>query len=153
MKVRRRARIAALQALFEVDTAHHPPELALSQRLEESPLPEAGADFSRTLLQGALQHQSALDGVIQRIASEWPLAQMAPVDRNILRLAAYEMLFGDSTPPKVAINEAVELAKIYGTPESGKFVNGILGAYARREGLVPGDGKGVEPQMDAGDGG
>ena len=65
--------------------------------------------------------------MIQRIAPEWPIEQMAPVDRNILRLAAHELLFGEDVPPKVAINEAVELAKIFGSDSSGRFVNGVLG--------------------------
>lgn len=136
MKVRRRARITALQALFEVDTARHSPEFALNQRLEEEPLPEAGAEFSRALLRGTLAHQSALDKIIQRIAPEWPIEQMAPVDRNILRLAAYEILFEEDTPPKVAINEAVELAKIFGSDSSSRFVNGVLGTLLNQRAAI-----------------
>lgn len=127
MKVRRRARIVALQALFEVDTAHHSPDVVLQWRLEEVPLPVPGESFARRLVYGVLEHQSLLDAVIQRIAPEWPIGQMAPVDRNILRLAAYEILVEESTPPKVAINEAVELAKSFGSDSSGRFVNGVLG--------------------------
>ncbi|OGO04573.1 MAG: hypothetical protein A2Y73_01755, partial [Chloroflexi bacterium RBG_13_56_8] len=104
MKVRRRARIAALQALFEVDTANHDPEVAIRWRLMESPLPTEGEEFCRSLLYGVLSHTQALDSVIQDIAPEWPIEQMAAVDRNILRLAAYEIMFDKSAPPKVAIN-------------------------------------------------
>ncbi len=127
MKVRRRARILALQALFEVDTAHHQPEASLRGRLEESPISPEGEKFCRELLYGVLQNQRVLDTLIQRFAPEWPIEQMAPVDRNILRLAAYEILFSQSTPPKVAISEAVELAKIFGSDSSSRFVNGVLG--------------------------
>lgn len=127
MKVRRRARILALQALFEVDTAHHQPEASIQGRLEESPISPEGEKFCRTLLYGVLQNQRVLDALIQRFAPEWPIEQMAPVDRNILRLAAYEIIFDKTTPPKVAISEAVELAKIFGSDSSFRFVNGVLG--------------------------
>ena len=127
MKIRRRARITALQALFEVDTVHHDPELALQGRLEEAPLPAQGLAFAHNLLYGVLQHQATLDSVIQQIAPEWPIEQMAPVDRNILRISAYEIIFDNSTPPKVAINEAVELAKLFGSDSSSRFINGVLG--------------------------
>jgi N utilization substance protein B len=127
LKLRRRARSLALQALFEVDIAHHDPGKCLAERLVESPLASAGAEFSRLLLCGVLEHGDALDSIIQRIAPEWPLEQMAPVDRNVLRLGSYELLYQEDTPPKVAINEAVELAKIFGSDSSGRFVNGVLG--------------------------
>ncbi|MBN1400575.1 MAG: transcription antitermination factor NusB [Anaerolineae bacterium] len=127
MKLRRRARILALQVLFEVDIAHHDPGKCLAERLLDSPLASAGAEFCRALLYGALEHGDALDTIIQRIAPEWPLEQMAPVDRNILRLGSFELLYQDDTPPKVAINEAVELAKMFGSDSSGRFVNGVLG--------------------------
>ena len=127
MKVRRRARIAALQALFEVDMAHHAPEVTLRERLQASSLPAAGANFCRELLFGTLEKQKTLDAIIQRIAPEWPIEQMASIDRNILRLAAYELLFRHDTPPKVAINEAIELAKMFGSDSSSRFVNGVLG--------------------------
>lgn len=127
MKPRRRARITALQSLFEVDMAHHDPGVTLQHRLEESPLEPEVEAFCRHLLMGALRCQSELDRVIQRIAPEWPISQMAAIDRNILRLAAYEILFDTDTPPKVAINEAVELAKTFGSDSSSRFVNGVLG--------------------------
>jgi N utilization substance protein B len=127
LKIRRKARVTVLQALFEIDTAHHEPDATMRWRLEEVPLPEAGETFSRELLYGVLRSQGELDAIIQRIAPEWPLDQMAPVDRNILRLAAFEILLSQSTPPKVAINEAVELAKLFGSDSSSRFVNGVLG--------------------------
>lgn len=127
MKIRRRARITAFQALFEVDVTAHDPESALRERLEERPLPADGEGFCRRLTYGVLRHREALDEILQRIAPEWPLDQIAPVDRNILRLAAYELVYSEETPPKVAINEAVELAKLFGSESSGRFVNGVLG--------------------------
>jgi len=127
VKDRRRARIAVLQALFEADLVQHDPDAALKGRLEEGPLPAASQSFSWRLLRGILAHREGLDAIIQEIAPEWPIAQIAPVDRNILRLAAYELLFDAGTPPKVAINEAVELAKMFGSDSSSRFVNGVLG--------------------------
>jgi len=117
----------ALQALFECDTAHHDPDACLSARMEDTPLPEAGARYARDLVLGALEHLSAIDAIIQRIAPEWPVEQMSPIDRNILRLASYEILYTDDTPPKVCINEAVEVAKAFGSDSSSRFVNGVLG--------------------------
>lgn len=128
MKARRRARAVVLQALYEIDCAGHPPGTVLQQRLEEAPLPEQAADFARRLLFGVLQYQAILDPFIQKYAPEWPLEQMAYIDRNILRLALYEFAVNGETPVKVAINEAVELAKMFGSDSSPRFVNGVLGA-------------------------
>lgn len=128
MKARRRARALALQALYEIDCAGHPPGLVLQQRLEESPLPEPAADFVRRLVLGVLQCQALLDPFIQQHAPEWPLEQMAYIDRNILRIALFEFAVDGQTPVKVAINEAVELAKMFGSDSSPRFVNGVLGA-------------------------
>ncbi len=133
MKVRRRARVAALQALFEIDTAHHDARVTLDERLKETPLPTSGESFCRAIVFGVLRYQPVLDDVIHRIAPEWPIEQMAPVDRNILRLAAYEMMVDCSAPPKVAINEAVELAKLFGSDSSSRFVNGVLGTLLAKK--------------------
>jgi len=128
VRVRRRARIVALQALFEVDSAHHPPERVLRQRLEDAALPPKGEEFARFLVWGVVEHQHQLDPLIQRHAPEWPLDQMALIDRNVLRLAMFELLIAESAPDKVVINEAVELAKLFGSDSSHRFVNGVLGA-------------------------
>lgn len=136
MKVRRRARIIALQALFEVDIVHHDPEVVLQQRLAHKPLPEAGRGFARTLVQGILDHRAELDALIQDNAPEWPLDQVAIVDRNILRMALFEFVVERDTPVKVAINEAVELAKLFGSVSSGRFVNGVLGTIVSKKGLA-----------------
>ena len=130
MKVRRRARILALQALYEIDSTQHPVGTVLDQRLTEDPLPEEGEAFARELLAGVLQHQVALDELIQRYAPEWPVEQMAVIDRNVLRIAIYEFFISKRTPTKVAINEAVELAKLFGSDSAPRFVNGVLGALA-----------------------
>ena len=130
MKVRRRARILALQALYEIDSTHHPVGTVLDQRLTEDPLTEEGQAFARELLTGVIQHQVELDELIQHYAPEWPVDQMAVIDRNVLRIAIYEFFIGKLTPTKVAINEAVELAKLFGSDSAPRFVNGVLGALA-----------------------
>jgi transcription antitermination protein NusB len=153
VKPRRRARIVALQVLFEVDLTGHSPTLALSERLLEQAMPEAGEMFARRVVQEALDHRDTLDAIIQRIAPEWPLEQMAPVDRNILRLAALELLYGNDTPPKVAINEAVELAKLFGSESSGRFVNGVLGTLLnQRQDLAAAYGISLTPAASVSDG-
>ena len=130
MKVRRRARILALQALYEIDTTRHPAGRVFDQRLAEDPLPEEGEALARELLTGVLKHQVELDEMIQRYAPEWPVDQMAVIDRNVLRIAIYEFYISKLTPTKVAINEAVELAKLFGSDSAPRFVNGVLGAVA-----------------------
>jgi N utilization substance protein B len=132
VKDRHRARIVALQALYEIDITRHDPEVVLQQRLAYKPLPEAGRDFAHTLVQGILEHQADLDALIQDNAPEWPLNQVAVVDRNILRMAIFEFVVEGNTPVKVAINEAVELAKLFGSDSSGRFVNGVLGAIVSK---------------------
>jgi N utilization substance protein B len=136
MRVRHRARVAALQALFEIDCSQHNPMLVIERRLQEVLLPETGADFARELVQGVNAHQRQLDELIGRYAPEWPVDQIAIVDRNILRMAIYEILLCDDTPVKVAINEAVELAKEFGSDSSGRFVNGVLGSLVAAEAIA-----------------
>ncbi len=128
VKVRRLARTIALQALYEIDCAHHPPAQVIQNRLEETPLPEPAAKFARWLVHGVLQYQAILDAYIQKYAPEWPLQQVAIVDRNILRMALYELTMDSRTPFKVVISEAVELGKTFGSDSTPRFVNGVLGA-------------------------
>jgi len=130
MKIRRRARAIALQALYEIDTARHDPMLVLAERLSIAPVPVAVEVFARTLVEGVVQHFARLDALIQEHAPEWPVDQMAIIDRNILRIAIYEFAFAAITPIRVAINEAIELAKMYGSDSAPRFVNGVLGALA-----------------------
>ncbi len=127
---RRKARIAALKALFEVDSAHHPPGQILDRLLEESPLSDDAAEFARQLVQGVIDNGERLDEIIRKNAPAWPLEQVAAVDRNILRLAIYEVVVDNKVPMRAAINEAVELAKEFGGEASPKFVNGVLGSVA-----------------------
>lgn len=134
MKVRHRARIVALQALFEIDIAHHDADAVLQQCFAAKPLPEAGRDFTCKLVQGILEHLAELDALIQGNAPEWPLDQVSIIDRNILRMAIFEFVIEGSTPVKVAINEAVELAKLFGSDSSGRFVNGVLGTIVSHSG-------------------
>lgn len=128
MKLRRRARAIALQALFEIDCARHEPEEVLRHRFEETELPEQAQAFTRRLVHGVVENQRLLDETIARHATERPISQVAIVDRNILRMACYELLLDADTPVKVVINEAVELAKTFGSDASPRFVNGVLGS-------------------------
>jgi N utilization substance protein B len=118
----------ALQALFEIDMTHHDPATVLNERFAERQLPPEGEAFARSLLMGTLEHCQEIDALIERVAPEWPVEQIAGVDRAILRLAIYEIVYGGETSPKIAINEAVELAKLFGSDSSRRFVNGALGA-------------------------
>lgn len=132
MRARHQARIAALQALYEIDCANHCPDVTLEQRLAEAELPKTAATFSRHLVKGVLAHRPVLDTFIHRHAPEWPLEQMAYIDRNILRMAIFEFAVDCGTPVKVAINEAVELAKTFGSDSAPRFVNGVLGALVEQ---------------------
>jgi len=116
-----------LQALFEVDCTGHDSTESLDRLLEGSSLPEETVTFAQELVLGVLENRGIIDEPIQRFAPAWPLQQIAMVDRNILRLGVYEILF-KVVPAKVAISEAVELAKTFGSDRSSKFVNGVLGS-------------------------
>lgn len=137
MKPRRRARALALQSLFEIDSAGHAPTQVLKERLAQGNLNETGRTFVRSLVRGVLDHWSDLNSTIESIATDWPLGQMAIVDRNILRLAIYEISIDRQTPVKVVINEAVELAKMFGSDSSRRFVNGVLGTVASSLQVMP----------------
>jgi N utilization substance protein B len=124
---RRRARELALQALFEIDFVGHESEKALRWLGEEYQLPEDIEAFARQLVLGVVADREDLDATIRQFAPAWPLEEIAPVDKIILRLGIHEIRLME-VPPKVAINEAVELAKSYGSDSSPKFVNGVLGS-------------------------
>ena len=128
--VRRKARIIALQALYELDCSAHQPNEAMARLLDEKPLPDDAAEFARSLMDGVLKNKKNIDDVIRRFAPAFPVEQIASIDRNILRLAIFEILFDNRVPVKAAINEAVELAKSFGSDTSQKFVNGVLGSVA-----------------------
>lgn len=124
---RRQARETALQALFQIDMGKVEPNFALSNTAEEFGAGPQELEFARELVQGALEHLTEIDQMISNVSKEWQLSRMANVDRNIMRLALYEMNYREDIPRNVSVNEAVELAKVFGGPESSKFVNGILG--------------------------
>lgn len=128
MKARRRARAVALQVLYEIDSAQHEPGIVLAQRFAEAKLSGEGEEFARSLVVGIIQHRARLDALIHQHAPEWPVDQMANIDRNVLRIAIYEFSVAEITPVRVAINEAIELAKEYGSESSPRFVNGVLGS-------------------------
>jgi N utilization substance protein B len=127
---RRKARIIALKALYEMDTVAHQPDDILARLLEEAAASPDVEAFARELVTGVLAHQAEIDEVIRQKAPAWPLEQVAVVDRNILRLAIFEILLDNMVPVRAAINEAVELAKAFGGETSPKFVNGVLGAVS-----------------------
>jgi len=133
MKPRTRARSVALQALYEIDIASHPPGIVLEERLSESELDDKLAEFVRQIVTGVFPLAEQLDHFIAQHAPEWPLDQIAIIDRNILRIALWEIAVSDQTPIKVAINEAIELSKTYGSDSTPRFVNGVLGSLAARQ--------------------
>ncbi len=128
--VRRVARIVALQTLFEVDTTGHPAHEVLARHLAEDAVPAEGVEFAQALVRGVAAHVAELDEIIAAAAPNWPMDQMAKVDKNILRLAIQEVLFDTDVPLKAAINEAVELGKRFGSDSSSRFINGVLGTVA-----------------------
>ena len=130
MKSRTRARSLALQVLYEIDLSDHPPAETLRCRLEEEPLTDELAEFSRQIVFGVYPLIQTLDRIIAKYAPEWPFDQIAAIDRNILRIACWEFTSKEGTPIKVAINEAVELAKSFGSDSAPRFVNGVLGSLA-----------------------
>lgn len=128
---RRRIRQLALQALYEIDCVGHKPEEVLARQIESHPdLSQESLDFLRQMVLGTLEFSDALDQFIAESAPEWPVQQLAIVDRTILRLALWEFAVSNETPLKVAINEAVEIAKRFGSESSPRFVNGVLGSLA-----------------------
>ena len=132
--IRRKARIAALQALYELDCTRHKVEETSARLRAGETLTQEALSFSEKLVKGVLQHKSELDALVEKFAPAFPLEQMSIIDRNILRLAIFEILFSDKTPPKVAINEAIELAKEFGSDSSPRLINGVLGSVTAERG-------------------
>lgn len=128
MKSRTKARGIALQVLFEFDLTGHPVGEILETRLEDENLDDNLQSFLRSIIVGVVPIIEQLDKIVSEHAPEWPLDQVAVIDRNILRIALWEFAVAQITPVKVAINEAIELAKIYGSDSSSRFVNGVLGS-------------------------
>ena len=125
---RRQSRTAALQSLFAADVRGIWNDPPLEWLDEDEDLPENSVEFAEELLGGVSKNHSGLDNVITRYAPAWPVSQLSVIDRNILRIALFELIYKPGTPRKTAINEAVELAKIFGSESSARFVNGVLGS-------------------------
>lgn len=126
MRKRSRARECALQILYQIDITSDDLQDSLKNYWVENDEPQEIRDFAKSIIEGTCQKKQDIDKLITKYAENWTLNRMAVVDRNILRMSAYELLYCPDTPPKVSINEAVELAKKFSDAESGKFVNGIL---------------------------
>ena len=129
--IRHKARIVALQVLFESDCSEHDTEISLSWLAAEQALPEPAQSFAQELVRGVLENKEQIDSLIGTHAPNWPVEQLSAIDRNILRLAIFEILINNKVQLKVAINEAVELAKAFGSDNSYKFINGVLRAISQ----------------------
>ncbi|MDA1188188.1 MAG: transcription antitermination factor NusB [Chloroflexi bacterium] len=130
---RHKARVLALQALYELDSTDHEVRTVLAGESPQLPPSAKSRAFARKIVQGLVEKRESIDEIIARHAPNWPVDQLPTIDRNILRIAIYELLTVSDTPPKVAINEAVELAKVFGSENSAKFINGVLGAVVESE--------------------
>ena len=138
MATRQLCRSIILQSLYEWDFYKQKSDFnsILERNLREFGPGIDEPDFARKLAEGIMDHKKEIDAIIEKAAPDWPLAQIAIIDRNALRIGSFELLFADrkEVPPKVAINEAIEIAKNYGGPNSGKFINGVLGTIYREIG-------------------
>ncbi|MFH1639475.1 MAG: transcription antitermination factor NusB [Chloroflexota bacterium] len=128
--MRRKARAIVFQALYEIDAVGHDPEMVVNGLISGSGLVGENCEFIRGLVAGVLRNREIIDNNIRSFAPAWPIEQISIVDRNILRLAIFEILLDNKVPVKVAINEAVELAKTFGGDRSSKFINGVLGSLS-----------------------
>ena len=136
MKPRTRARSVALQVLYEYDQSQHQVGSIFQTRLEENPLDENLLTFSQKIISGVFPIIQDLDEQIAKFAPEWPFDQVAIIDRNILRIALWEMVFDQETPIKVIINEAIELGKLFGSDATPRFVNGVLGSLVDNQNTI-----------------
>ncbi|OPY80160.1 MAG: hypothetical protein A4E65_01588 [Syntrophorhabdus sp. PtaU1.Bin153] len=128
---RRKARELALRMLYQVETAGEDPELALARYCESFPYQKDIIEYTRFLLSGIRDNKELIDRRIAGASEHWKMERTTYIDRNIIRVAVYEMFFSEDVPPKVAINEAIELGKKYGNEDSGDFINGILDRVLR----------------------
>ncbi|HAG09916.1 MAG TPA: transcription antitermination factor NusB [Desulfotomaculum sp.] len=124
---RRQARELALQILFQIDLGQASPETAFQYTIQGKNLNQESIEFIRRIVFGTLQNIKNLDKAIASVSRDWDLGRMATVDRNIMRMALFEIFYCEDIPGSVSLNEAIELAKIFGTDDSGRFVNGVLG--------------------------
>lgn len=153
MATRHLARSIVLQSLYEWDFYNQKNDLAdiLERNMKEFGPGIDEPEFVLNLMKNIISHKKEIDTIIEKAAPEWPIDQIAIVDRNALRIGLYELLFADrnEVPPKVAINEAIEVAKNYGGPNSGKFINGVLGTVYRELGEPGKDDKKPEKEKSA----
>lgn len=145
MSNRHLARAIVLQSLYEWDfhDGEQGTEAIIERNLEEFAPDFDEKDFAKRLIEGVIEQKTDIDATITTFAPDWPLPKITLVDRNVLRIGTYELIFDQTIPSKVAINEAIELAKTFGGESSGKFVNGVLGAIYRNQ-----IAKGVEKDAD-----
>lgn len=149
MSHRRKAREVALKVLYALDVINRDVEGAIDLFWANFDAPDDARAFSSLLIEGTWQKRESLDELISQHSENWSLSRMARVDRNILRMAVYELLFCDDIPPKVTLNEAIDLGKIYGSENSGSFINGILDAlYADMRSADPGDEEGFNVKLE-----
>ncbi len=123
---RKTSRVKAMQALFQIDVGHISPEKAICYTFNIEQITDSANEFGPSLVLGVLENIETIDNLISNKSPEWGLKRMASVERSVLRIAVYELLFTKDTPYRVIINEAIELAKSFGDHESGAFVNGVL---------------------------
>lgn len=139
MKARTRARSVALQVLYEIDLTEHELGTVFAQRVEElnldekTKLDEDMVDFAHEIVVSILPIAHRLDEVMAKFAPDWPIDQISAIDRNIIRIATWEFAVSERTPVKVAINEAVEMAKMFGSDTTARFINGVLGSLVPHE--------------------
>jgi transcription antitermination factor NusB len=126
LRKRSKARESALQILYQIDVTSNPVDAILNQYWHTRNRNPEVVDFANEIVKGTIEHLSEIDPIISQHSESWEISKMPIIDRNILRFAIYEILYMDDIPPKVTIDEAVDLANSYGTPNSGKFINGIL---------------------------
>ncbi len=145
-KSRRKAREAALQALYKIEIAKSPIATAVAEMREHADLADYLTDYAERLISGVRNNQASLDARLSRIILEYDYDRVAVVDKNVLRIAAFELFFEPSIPPAVTIDEAIEIARKYSTVESGKFVNGVLGKLLEESPKANWDPASVPPE-------
>lgn len=138
MRKRTKARECALKVLYAIEIAKETPEDGIDIFWNNSdPVEPEVKEFADKLVRGVCKHREKIDGLISKYTTNWQLDRMAVIDKNILRFATFELLYADDVPPKVSINEAIDIAKKYGDKDSGKFVNGVLDKISKTEGKKP----------------
>jgi len=133
MRLRSKAREVALCLLYQVEVTKPDPHQVIQDYLDNNPSKQEIADFLFILVEGVLKNLELIDSLVKRHAKNWKIGRMAVVDRNILRIACFELTFLDDIPPKVSINEAIELAKRFGDIDSPRFINGVLDKIYKSE--------------------